>query len=411
MKWGNSNKRSASAITHNRTGLAALVFLISGVVCAQTPAALDDFTSLMQRGEEALAAHRSDDAAFLFRNAVSLNPESAEAHLQLAASLIDGTPRIFILPDAVQERDIAARLEEAAREDKYALQLSPNNADALVGLAQATYRLAVVYRKFSGSTGFAEAKDLLEKAIAADPNNFQAHYALAQMIRGQFLSALPEAHTASPSGEARDHLRLTYGSLIDEGIEEAQKAVDLNPSSSAAAHEMSGLLRARSRLDESPEQSDADLQLSKDWQEKAMALAPKFSAHAVPRISTTREFSPEPTPALRALDTAGAVPIGSRAAEANLIKKVEPRYPSLAKAARIQGTVEFTVVIDENGKVQGTELIRGHPLLVNAAREAVMQWVYRPTLLSGNPVKVVTTVTVVFDLSSRPEDAPAPPAS
>ncbi|MBV9297055.1 MAG: energy transducer TonB, partial [Acidobacteriaceae bacterium] len=44
-------------------------------------------------------------------------------------------------------------------------------------------------------------------------------------------------------------------------------------------------------------------------------------------------------------------------------------------------------------------LVRGHPLLVNAAREAVLQWKYRPTLLNGQPVEVVTDIIVNFTLS------------
>ncbi|MBV9676870.1 MAG: energy transducer TonB [Acidobacteriaceae bacterium] len=41
----------------------------------------------------------------------------------------------------------------------------------------------------------------------------------------------------------------------------------------------------------------------------------------------------------------------------------------------------------------------GHPLLIRAAREAVLQWRYRPTLLNGEPVEVVTNIVVNFTLS------------
>jgi len=43
-------------------------------------------------------------------------------------------------------------------------------------------------------------------------------------------------------------------------------------------------------------------------------------------------------------------------------------------------------------------LMRGHPLLVNAAKDALLQWVFRPTLLNGNPVPVTTTIEVPFTL-------------
>jgi protein TonB len=67
--------------------------------------------------------------------------------------------------------------------------------------------------------------------------------------------------------------------------------------------------------------------------------------------------------------------------------------------ARIQGVVLFTVVIGKDGRVSNVQLVSGHPLLVAAARDAVRQWVYKPTLLNGEPVEVVTEVAVNFTLS------------
>lgn len=85
-------------------------------------------------------------------------------------------------------------------------------------------------------------------------------------------------------------------------------------------------------------------------------------------------------------------------AVARLFKKVQPAYPPLAKAARVQGTVSFTVVIGVGGKVENLQLVRGHPLLVNAAKDAVLQWEYKPFLVEGKPVRVITDVEVEFHL-------------
>jgi protein TonB len=93
------------------------------------------------------------------------------------------------------------------------------------------------------------------------------------------------------------------------------------------------------------------------------------------------------------------VRVGGRVAEANLIRRVQPVYPPLAKAARVQGTVEFTAVISKEGNIENLQLVRGHPLLVEAARQAVLQWKYRPTMLNGQPVEVVTDIIVNFTLS------------
>ena len=83
-----------------------------------------------------------------------------------------------------------------------------------------------------------------------------------------------------------------------------------------------------------------------------------------------------------------------------LIHRVEPGYPPLARAARVQGEVILTAVISVNGEIENLQLVSGHPMLVPAAISAVKQWRYKPYLLNGQPVEVETTITVIFSLSS-----------
>ena len=83
-----------------------------------------------------------------------------------------------------------------------------------------------------------------------------------------------------------------------------------------------------------------------------------------------------------------------------LIQRVEPAYPTLARAARVQGDVILSAVIDINGQITNLQLVSGHPMLVPAAIAAVKQWRYKPSLLNGQPVEVETTITVIFSLSS-----------
>jgi protein TonB len=90
--------------------------------------------------------------------------------------------------------------------------------------------------------------------------------------------------------------------------------------------------------------------------------------------------------------------VGSISA-ANLVHMVQPVYPAIARANRIQGTVEFTATISREGAIENLTLVRGHPLLIQAAREAVLQWRYRPTLLNGEPVEVITDIVVNFTLN------------
>jgi TonB family protein len=107
---------------------------------------------------------------------------------------------------------------------------------------------------------------------------------------------------------------------------------------------------------------------------------------------------PPPQPALSGY-TGTAQRVGGNVMQASLLSQPKPVYPPFAKIARIQGTVRFEVVIDAGGHVQNLHLISGPPLLVQSAMEAVRQWVYKPILLNGEPVEVITTVDVNFTLA------------
>lgn len=94
-----------------------------------------------------------------------------------------------------------------------------------------------------------------------------------------------------------------------------------------------------------------------------------------------------------------AVLVDPEAQSANLLTQVTPVYPPLAKAARVQGAVRFEATIGKDGHVQNLKLISGPPLLVQSAMQAVQQWVYKATLVNGNPVEVTTTIKVNYTLA------------
>ena len=92
------------------------------------------------------------------------------------------------------------------------------------------------------------------------------------------------------------------------------------------------------------------------------------------------------------------VRVGGNVQSSKLYHKVDPVYPELAKRARVSGIVLLQVTVSEQGNVKEIKLIRGHPLLNQSALDAVGQWRYSPTLLNGEPVEVIATVTVNFVL-------------
>jgi protein TonB len=85
----------------------------------------------------------------------------------------------------------------------------------------------------------------------------------------------------------------------------------------------------------------------------------------------------------------------------NLIRRVDPVYPPLARSARIQGPVVLVAVISKAGAIENLHAVSGHPMLVPAAIDAVRQWMYRPYILNSEPIEVETQITVNFSLAER----------
>ena len=76
---------------------------------------------------------------------------------------------------------------------------------------------------------------------------------------------------------------------------------------------------------------------------------------------------------------------------------VPPVYPALASKARVSGVVILEATLTAQGTVEQIRVVSGHPLLIEAAIDAVKQWQYEPTLLNGAPVPVILTAKVHFN--------------
>lgn len=86
---------------------------------------------------------------------------------------------------------------------------------------------------------------------------------------------------------------------------------------------------------------------------------------------------------------------------ARLVQQVNPPYPPLARQTGVQGSVVLHAIIARDGSIESLQVQSGHPMLVNAALDAVRRWRYKPTYLGGQPVEVETTITVNFRLSGQ----------
>ncbi len=111
-----------------------------------------------------------------------------------------------------------------------------------------------------------------------------------------------------------------------------------------------------------------------------------------PQPKVEKKPAPPPPPS-------GPVRVSQSVQAAKIIRRVQPAYPQIARQAGIGGKVRLRAIISRAGEIEQLQVLSGHPFLVPAAVQAVKQWRYRPTLLSGEPVQVATEIEVNFVLS------------
>jgi protein TonB len=106
----------------------------------------------------------------------------------------------------------------------------------------------------------------------------------------------------------------------------------------------------------------------------------------------------KPTVAAPAKPPQKPVLLTSKVSLSQLIFGPRPSYPKLALIARVEGTVRLQAIISRTGQIENLHVLSGPALLVNAAMDGVRDWRYRPLLLNGEPVEVITEIDVTFTL-------------
>jgi len=108
----------------------------------------------------------------------------------------------------------------------------------------------------------------------------------------------------------------------------------------------------------------------------------------------------KPAAASAQTSTPHRIRVGGNVVAAQLISKVAPIYPAYSQEKGIEGPVLLEAVISNEGSILSLKVVNSaDPYLARAATTAVQQWRYQPTLLNGQPVEVITTITVDFRLT------------
>lgn len=135
-----------------------------------------------------------------------------------------------------------------------------------------------------------------------------------------------------------------------------------------------------------------------DYNAPALPASPEIALPMGTSITLTRFDGPRATASDVIKPSEAPVLVGGALQSAKLLKQVVPIYPQSARQLRISGTVHLLGVIAKDGTIQRLQVLSGHPLLRQAALDAVSQWIYRPTVLNGQPVEVEAPIDVMFVL-------------
>lgn len=369
--------------------------------------------------------------AELWQKQAALHPADPMVLVHAARFFQEGDPEVA-LPLYLRAREVAPEnlicVEELVTLHARAVAVSEGQARPSPELLPKSERIRAALEKSN------DAEFLGRSALRLGPPRFHPSQSTPPAIREKMeewsrqrtvlaRTLLERAHALAPADErwARALARLDAGESLFERPPEPEKPVSWSrpvypPLAKLGRVQGSVMLQLSVRSDGSvneatimgghPLLAKAALEAVKSW---------KFAARpAEQRIMTMVEFrlpadstnaSPaSAAPVQAAGPTAGGIParisVGGNVQQAMLTESPQPVYPPLARQARISGTVRFNIIIGKDGSVANMTLVAGHPLLIEAAKEAVQAYRYKPTLLNGNPVEVATTVDVPFTLSN-----------
>jgi TonB family protein len=183
----------------------------------------------------------------------------------------------------------------------------------------------------------------------------------------------------------------TVVGLSEDARNQLLEGLPVHPGEAIDANALSGVLNRIANFDH-------DLKICETLSGAELAITIETPGFRLPNPEAERQENTRPEAPASPQFTPTRIRVSASAQAAKLISKVEPEYPSLAKANHIQGVVRLTLILYNDGRVMHVFLVSGHPLLDQAAEDAVKQWMYSPTLVNGTPVEVVTEVEVEFFL-------------
>jgi tetratricopeptide (TPR) repeat protein len=229
----------------------------------------------LNRGVQAYRSAKYADAVEYFKTAVNLDPSNLNGRLYLATAYMTQ-----YIPGAESPENLQLA-KQAKEEFLKVLEKDPNDKTALASLASLSYQQAQGMPDLEQKLKkLDEAKEWYLKLIAADPQNKEGFYSLAVIDWVKWYAAWmksradlgmkPEEPGPIKDKKVKADLKDQYSAVIEDGIKNLQKALDIDPNYDDAMAYMNLLIRERADLDESPDQYKKDVETADGWVQKAL---------------------------------------------------------------------------------------------------------------------------------------------
>lgn len=327
-------------------------------------------------------------------------PSASSARPSAQAPVRDRRPS-EAAPETARERELKQQLDDlkpkaylelaALQEQRRAMK----DAEATLTTARAKFAnspsvLLTVAAFYNRAGQFDNALSAYEQAAALDPTNPQGFHQIASFYWEK----------AFKDQSLRPAEKTIY---LHRGIEAADRALAIDPNDVDSLVYKNLLLRTLATLDPSRRDAliaEADMLRSRAQKlQTAMKFQLRQDGGRQDGVSPPPPPPPPPPPADS--EWAAALRVGGNIRPPTKVKDVKPVYPPIAQASGVQGVVILEAMIDASGRIAGTRVLRGQPLLDQAALDAVRQWEFTPTEVGGTPVPVIMTMSVNFALQQK----------
>ncbi len=229
----------------------------------------------LNRGVQAYKSAKYADAVDYFKEAVALDPTNLNGRLYLATAYMSQ-----YIPGAESPENLQVA-KQAKEEFLKVLDKDANDKTALASLASLSYQQAQGMPDLDAKLKkLDEAKEWYLKLIAADPQNKEGFYSLgvidwvkwyaAWMRARADLGMKPEEPGPLKDKKVKEQLKEQYSAIIEDGIKNLQKALDIDKDYDDAMAYMNLLIRERADLDDTPEQYKKDVDTADGWVQKAL---------------------------------------------------------------------------------------------------------------------------------------------